>query len=191
MAKSGSSVNIICTAESYPPADSVSDYLIKHPHNISIEKELLPEMDGIVHKIVAATKQRDAGEYECSVNVTLDEYPGKPLDSEVAAINLTVYGMLYVHVLHLSLKCSALRCTLDDTSIYIIISILLDSPSILHVCNFTVCLDPDVEQSAILECAVSNTEDNLKVWVNWTTIDGKDTKKEHVTLRKDVFYLLL
>ena len=69
------------------------------------------------YKIVAATKEQNAGEYECSVNVTLDEYPGKPLDSEVAVINLTVYGMLYIHVLHLSLNCFALRCTLDDTSI--------------------------------------------------------------------------
>ena len=62
----------------------------------------------------------------------------------------------------------------------------------MQVCNFAVYPDHNVEQSAILECAVSNTEDNLKVWVNWTTIDGKEIKKEHVTLRKgDVFYLLL
>ena len=62
----------------------------------------------------------------------------------------------------------------------------------MRVRNFTVYPDIDVEQSAILECAVSNTEDNLEVWVNWTTMDGKEIKKEHVTLRKeDVFYLLL
>ena len=95
VAKSGSSVNVICTAESYPPADNVSDYLMKHPKDKSIEKELLPGMNGVVHKIVAATKERDAGEYECSANVTLDEYPGKPLDSNVATLNLRVYGKLY------------------------------------------------------------------------------------------------
>ena len=97
--KSGSSVNVTCTAESYPPADSVSDYLIKHPRNTSIDKRLLPGMYGVVHRIVAATKERDAGKYECSVNVTLDVYPGKPLDSNVAIVNLRVYGKLYfVHL---------------------------------------------------------------------------------------------
>ena len=94
--KSGSSVNVICTAESYPPADSVSDYLMKHPRNTSIDKHLLPRMDGVVHRIVAATKERDAGKYECTVNVTLD---GKPLDSNVANVTLRVYGKLYfVHL---------------------------------------------------------------------------------------------
>ena len=69
---------------------------------------------------------------------------------------------------------------------------LPDTPFIVRVQNVTLYLDIDVEQSAILECAVSNTEDNLEVWVNWTTIDGKEIKKEHVTLSKgDVFYLLL
>ena len=92
MAKSGSSVDVICTAESYPPAVNVSNYLMRHPHNTFIEKELLPGMDGAVHKIAAATKEQDAGEYECSVNVTLAEYPGKPLDSSVAIVNLRVYG---------------------------------------------------------------------------------------------------
>ena len=96
MAKSGSSVNIICTAESYPPADSVSDYLMKHPHNTPIVKDLLPGMDGVVHRIVAATKEQDAGEYECTVIVTLDEYPGKHLDSEIAVTNLRVYGKLSI-----------------------------------------------------------------------------------------------
>ena len=51
-------------------------------------------MDGVVHRIIAATKERDAGEYECSVNVTLDKYPNRPLDSEVAVTNLRVYGKL-------------------------------------------------------------------------------------------------
>ena len=68
----------------------------------------------------------------------------------------------------------------------------IDAPVIVHVRNFTACPDSDVVQSAILECAVSNTEDKLEVGVNWTTIDGEKIEKEHVTLRKeDVFYLLL
>ena len=62
----------------------------------------------------------------------------------------------------------------------------------MNVRNFTVFPDSNVEQSAILECAVRNTEDQLKVWVIWTAIDGKEIKRKHVTLRKgDVFYLLL
>ena len=93
--KSGTSVSVICKAESYPPADSVNDYLMKHPHNTPIEKELLPGMDGVVHRIFSATKEQDKGQYECSVNVTLAEYPNKPLKSELAVANLTVYGTLY------------------------------------------------------------------------------------------------
>ena len=45
-----------------------------------------------MHRIISANKEHDKGRYECSVNVTLDEYPNKPLDSEVAVANLTVYG---------------------------------------------------------------------------------------------------
>ena len=65
---------------------------MKHPKDQSIEKDLLPGKDGVVHRIISANKVHDKGTYECSVNVTLDEYPNKPLDSEVAVANLTVYG---------------------------------------------------------------------------------------------------
>ena len=68
----------------------------------------------------------------------------------------------------------------------------LDAPSVVRVQNSTVYPDLNVEQFAILECAVSNTEENLEVWINWTTIDGKKIEKEHVTFENgDVFYLLL
>ena len=92
VAKTGSSVNVICTAESYPLADDTNDYLMKHPHNTPIGKVLLPGGNGVEHRITTATKERDAGNYECSVNVTLTEYPGKPLDSEVVVVNLRIYG---------------------------------------------------------------------------------------------------
>ena len=53
-------------------------------------------------------------------------------------------------------------------------------------------MDVGVEQSIFLECAVSNTENDLEVWVNWTTADGQAIKKKHLALRKaDVFFLLL
>lgn len=64
----------------------------------------------------------------------------------------------------------------------------------MSVHNSTIYLDPNVEQSAILECAINNTEDNLEVWVNWTAVDGKPVKEEHVSLQNsesDVFFLLL
>ena len=58
--------------------------------------------------------------------------------------------------------------------------------------NYTTSHIPDLEQAAILECAISNTEDWLDVWVNWTTVDSEEIRKRHVTLQKeDVFYLLL
>ena len=76
-------------------------------------------MKGVVHKIVAATKDRDAGEYECSVNVTLKEYSGKPLDSNVATITLSVYGKLYIlHSTHFTTTMfPSPRYTLDNTMI--------------------------------------------------------------------------
>ena len=55
--------------------------------------------------------------------------------------------------------------------------------------NFTIT---DVGQEAILKCWVVNTEDKLKVWVNWTTIERRSIIKKHVMLEKDhVFYLLV
>ena len=49
-----------------------------------------------------------------------------------------------------------------------------------------------MEQSVFLECAVSNTENDLEVWVNWTAGDGEAIKKKHIEFRKaDVFFLLL
>lgn len=90
--KSGSAVNIICTAESYPPAENTSNYQMRHPKDRNIPIEALPEKNGVIHRITAASKERDAGEYECTVIITMDEYPGSSLQSNNDVAHLTVYG---------------------------------------------------------------------------------------------------
>ena len=91
MARSGSSVNITCTAEGYPPARSVSNYHMKHPKNKEIDRVLLPNMSGVVHIITEASVEVDSGGYECTVIVTLDAYPNKSLQSDKSYTNLIVY----------------------------------------------------------------------------------------------------
>ena len=78
-------------AESYPPANSEDNYRMKHPRDHDIEKVLLPEKNGVVHIITNASKERDSGEYECTVIVTLEGYP-TPLQSNNVFSNLSVYG---------------------------------------------------------------------------------------------------
>ena len=90
--KSGSAVNIICTAESYPPAENVNNYQMRHPKDRNISIETLPEKNGVIHKITAASKKKDAGEYECTVSITMDEYPGISLQSKINLAHLTIYG---------------------------------------------------------------------------------------------------
>ena len=96
--KLGSGVNITCTAESYPRANRSSNYLLKHPWNTSIsQEELLSGKNGVVHTITAA-KDIDEGEYECTVTVTLEEYPNHPLQSNNEIAKLTVYGKFLVRI---------------------------------------------------------------------------------------------
>ena len=64
---------------------------MKHPKNTPITRVLLPGMNGVVHIITSADKTLDAGEYECTVNVSLREY-SIPLQSDNEIANLTVYG---------------------------------------------------------------------------------------------------
>ena len=98
MAKSGRGVNITCTAESYPPAQSTDDYKMKHPRNTPISQKLLPAKNGVVHTITAASKETDAGVYQCAVSVTLEEYPNQSLQSKNDIAILTVYGKLYTSI---------------------------------------------------------------------------------------------
>ena len=69
----------------------------------------------------------------------------------------------------------------------------IDAPVITSIHNYTIYhVTPDVEQSALLGCAVSNTEVGLDIWVNWTTVSNEKIRKHHITLQKEyTFYLLL
>ena len=87
----GSSVDVICRAESYPPANNEDNYQIRHPHNKNISHMLLEDGSGVVHQIQAANKKEDTGEYECTVTLTLSDY-GERIQSELYKANLTVYG---------------------------------------------------------------------------------------------------
>ena len=91
VARSGSSVNVICKADSYPPANSEDNYHMKHPRDHDINAILLSKKNGVVHVITNASKEMDSGEYECTVIVELDEY-STPLQSDNVLTNLTVYG---------------------------------------------------------------------------------------------------
>ena len=95
VAKTGSSVNVTCMAESYPPANNVNNFQMKHPKNTPINRVLLPGMNGVTHIITSANKTFDAGEYECTVNVSMEEYP-RPLQSDIAVATLIVYGEIVV-----------------------------------------------------------------------------------------------
>ena len=102
VAKSGSSVTVTCTAESYPAADNASNFELKHPLNTPISQDLLSDMNGVFHIIKSVDRERDFGEYECTVSVILPEYPDQHLQNN-AKINLIVYGKLnfsLIYIIH-------------------------------------------------------------------------------------------
>ena len=88
--KSGSAVNIICTAESYPPAENVSNYQMRHPKDYDILIKALPGKNGVIHRITAVSKERDAGEslYRCIVTENSSiEYVYSGLDPFPSPLN--------------------------------------------------------------------------------------------------------
>ena len=63
----GSSVNVTCTAVSYPLADPETDYIIQHPTGLAVvHTYIAPGMDGVIHEIERVTDE-DGGEYNCHV----------------------------------------------------------------------------------------------------------------------------
>lgn len=66
----GSSVNVTCTAKSYPKADpNISKYVIEHPvHNALDDISRAPGEYGYIHEIQSASKE-DNGTYACHVTV--------------------------------------------------------------------------------------------------------------------------
>ena len=163
-------------AESYPPANTVGNYLMRHPRDKDIDRLLLPGKNGVVH-IISGASENDSGEYECTVTVTLHEY-STPLQSDNVFANLVVYGE---QIIICQKKFAMITFTTHN--------LFADPPTILGVKNFTLS---EVGQSAILECNVNSTENDLNVWVNWTTSSGDRNIKDCVTFREgNVFYLLL
>ena len=84
---------MICMAESYPPANTVESYKMKHPRDYEIDTVLLPGKNGVVH-IISGASLNDSGEYECTVMVTLEEY-STPLQSDNVFTNLKLYGEFF------------------------------------------------------------------------------------------------
>ena len=89
--RSGGSVNVTCTAESYPPANTVGNYLMEHPLNKPITRMLLQNKSGVVHTIQSAENGHDEGVYKCTVSVQLPT--GDFIQSnDISEAYLTVYG---------------------------------------------------------------------------------------------------
>ena len=67
--------------------------------------------------------------------------------------------------------------------------IFTDPPAIERVKNFSMCQQ---NQFTLLECVISNPEEGLVMWVNWSTVTGKAITSRHFTWQNgSVFYLLL
>ena len=65
-----------------------------------------------------------------------------------------------------------------------------DPPYIKRVRNFTISLEPSVEQSAfVFECEVQIPEPDLEVWVDWIPADGKSIKTNATQRVGNVFFL--
>jgi hypothetical protein len=67
-----------------------------------------------------------------------------------------------------------------------------DPPFISCTDNDTVVRSPEVEQTAVLECAVDNREGWLNVSISWTTTDDMEITAPHTVVEaNNVSYLLL
>ena len=65
----GSSVNVTCTAVSYPKANPDTDYGIQHPAGVTKDHHhITHEMDGIIYEIDSAANY-DNGTYQCHLRV--------------------------------------------------------------------------------------------------------------------------
>lgn len=90
--KAGESVNVTCTAESYPPADQKNFYHLNHPANKTVvPTHLTSGVNGVIYEIRSANRS-DSGEYDCFVRVSaLVDDKNVSMDSDTVQKNLTVY----------------------------------------------------------------------------------------------------
>lgn len=89
----GSSVNVTCTAKSYPPADQKEYYFLQHPRGVTLEPTHLSSgVDGVIYEISSANSN-DGGEYSCLVSITeLVDDGFITIQSEIVQAYLLVYG---------------------------------------------------------------------------------------------------
>ena len=66
--KAGTSANVTCFAESYPPANSSMNYAIQHPIGETLHATQFIPGKGVIHPIESATCA-DSGLYMCHVEV--------------------------------------------------------------------------------------------------------------------------
>ena len=87
--KLGSSVNITCTADGYPPAKHLSYFKLHDPTNRLINDTKLTLNGTTVTYHISNVSRLDEGEYDCIVTQKLNE----TLQGS-SKLNLTVYGKL-------------------------------------------------------------------------------------------------
>ena len=87
VAKLGSSVSIVCTAESYPPANETSFFHLSSPLDPNFSSNQSASVGTGVEYHIANVTRSDGGEYSCVVIIE-----GYPLQSNAVKQNLTVYG---------------------------------------------------------------------------------------------------
>ena len=88
MVKAGTSINVTCTAQSYPPAIP-TDYQLQHSSGVTVNTtHRTPGGDGVVYPIETVTSE-DGGEYECIVTVGSEQL--QRLQSDTIRASLTVY----------------------------------------------------------------------------------------------------
>ena len=66
--EAGTSANVTCLAESYPPANSSSHYAIQHPIGETLLATQFVPGIGVIHPLKSATCA-DSGPYACHVRV--------------------------------------------------------------------------------------------------------------------------
>jgi len=89
VAKLGSSVSIVCTAKSYPPANDTSFFHLSSPHDPNFSSNQSAAVGTGVEYHINHVTRSDGGEYGCVV--IIEGYP-QALQSNTVKQNLTVYG---------------------------------------------------------------------------------------------------
>ena len=84
----GSSVNVTCTAVSYPQANPHTDYVIQHPDGVTLTHTLIASgISGIIYEIDGAM-DNDNGTYKCHVIIIrMDRIMTSEIEGDLTVIN--------------------------------------------------------------------------------------------------------